>query len=58
MKGIILEIQHQSVPADHGHVEAASARLRQAHDLLPLIDPHARRDTRHPHHLLALVFAQ
>ena len=35
-------LRHAAVPAHAGHVQAAAARVRQAHDLLPALDAHAR----------------
>src|SRR5688572_28240718 len=44
-------IRHALVPRNPGGVEAAVAGLRQAPDLLSLVDADARRDSRHPRHI-------
>ena len=45
--------RHTALSLDHGHQQAAAAGLRQAHDLLPAVHPHAGGHPGHPGHLHA-----
>lgn len=53
MKGIVLAggARHAAVSPDDGDVEAASACLRQAHDLLSPVHPDDGGHPGHSHHL-------
>ena len=42
---------HPALSADHGHLKAAVANLRQAHGLLPVKHPDARGNPRYLNHL-------
>src|SRR6185312_8116889 len=43
-------LRHAALSADPRGLKAALADLRQADDLLPAVDLHVRRHSRHPHH--------
>ena len=46
-------VRHAPVPAHARDLQAAAAGLRQAHDLLPAVHPHAGGHPGHPGHLHA-----